>query len=333
MSAPVPPRCPPHPPAGHGTLPQRHPPGGRRAGAGSYGRRIPRAVLVRRWALVLATAIALLTAVIAPFALRSHQSEARAEQGNELTACQDSARQYDELVTRLYQLAGGGQNDLAAGSGDPGTVENYRALYSQVVADKLAPCSAAGSASELSGQASRHDAATSALRAKIDAVATGECPSGASASASCPSPHAATIDWVSPSGGKQPDLSGYRQLSVHVSLADQRVYVMSGSTVIYSMICSSGKGEDTPTGTFWVQNRGESFFNGTEQMGANYWVSWKNYGEFLFHSVPIDKNGNYIVSEALKLGHKASSGCIRLTVDDARWLYEQLPENTTVVIS
>lgn len=138
--------------------------------------------------------------------------------------------------------------------------------------------------------------------------------------------------WMLPSGGAYVDLSGVPDLNVDVSLADQRVYVRSGDTVIYTMICSTGLDGSTPAGDYTVQNRGETFFNPDENMGGNYWVSWANYGEYLFHTVPTDANGDYIVQEAEKLGVPASHGCVRLTVADAKWLYEQLPTGTPVHI-
>lgn len=304
--------------------------------------RIPRAVLVRRWALVIGCALALVIGIVLPIALHAHRPETRAAQAAALTQCQQEAKSYADLLAGLERSAGAGQSDLAAGTGEPATVAAYRALYASAKDAKQGECAASASAATLRTRASAYASARSSLQKKMDAAAdaaaSAACAGGASASPStCASASASSsaqaFDWVSPSGGTQPELSGYQELSVHVSLADQRVYVMSGSTVIYTMICSSGTGDATPTGSFQVQNRGTTFFNGSEGMGANYWVSWKNWGEYLFHSVPIDENGNYIASEALKLGHKASTGCIRLTVDDAKWLYEELPENTTVTIS
>ena len=138
--------------------------------------------------------------------------------------------------------------------------------------------------------------------------------------------------WMLPSGGDYVDLAKVDDLNIRVSIADQKVYIRSGDKVVYTMICSTGMDGSTPTGNYSVQNRGEDFFNGEENMGARYWVSWANYGEYLFHTVPTDSNGEYIVSEAEKLGVPASHGCVRLTVADAKWLYEQLPDNTPVVI-
>jgi hypothetical protein len=75
------------------------------------------------------------------------------------------------------------------------------------------------------------------------------------------------------------------------------------------MVASSGldtKPDDsTPKGTFYIQQeRGEWFYSPGYKEGAEYWVSWKNHGEFLFHSVPMDKNKQVKVSEAEKLSQK-----------------------------
>ncbi|MBM3713605.1 MAG: L,D-transpeptidase, partial [Actinobacteria bacterium] len=64
--------------------------------------------------------------------------------------------------------------------------------------------------------------------------------------------------------------------------------------------------------------------------GAYYWTRF--YGPYLIHSVPFDKNGNIISEEYAKLGSPASHGCVRLEVEDAKWLYEVLPLGINVSI-
>ena len=103
------------------------------------------------------------------------------------------------------------------------------------------------------------------------------------------------------------------------------------------MVTSSGldtsPDNSTPMGTFYVQSeKGEWFYNNSEHEGAKYYVSWKNHGEFLFHTVAMDKNGNVIEEEAKKLGQKASHGCFRLTISDTKWLYDHIPVKTKVVV-
>jgi lipoprotein-anchoring transpeptidase ErfK/SrfK len=146
------------------------------------------------------------------------------------------------------------------------------------------------------------------------------------------------VNWLMPTGGDYPVLGTNDNIWIKVSKEKQRVYIMNDNKIIYTMICSTGldtsPDTSTPEGTFYIQReRGTSFYNPSEQEGAKYWVSWKNNGEFLFHTVATDKNGNVIPSEAMKLGHKASHGCVRLAVPDAKWIYDNIKYNTKVVIS
>lgn len=146
------------------------------------------------------------------------------------------------------------------------------------------------------------------------------------------------VNWLMPTGGDYPVLRSNDPIWIKVSKEKQRVYIMSEDKSIYTMICSTGldtsPDTSTPEGTFYIQQeRGTSFYNSSEQEGAKYWVSWKNHGEFLFHSVATDINGNVIQSEAEKLGYKASHGCVRLAMPDAKWIYDNIRYNTKVVIS
>ncbi|NEG54576.1 L,D-transpeptidase [Bifidobacterium platyrrhinorum] len=143
---------------------------------------------------------------------------------------------------------------------------------------------------------------------------------------------AARARWNDPTGGVQPNLAQYANLSVDVSLVDQKVYVKSDGATIYTMIASTGIDDSTPHGTYTVDARGEHFYNASEGMGADYWVRF--YGPYLFHTVPTGQNfGDYLEDEALKLGRPASHGCVRLSIADAKWLYEQLPDGTPVTIA
>ena len=117
-----------------------------------------------------------------------------------------------------------------------------------------------------------------------------------------------------------------------VSLAKQRVYVKSGGQTIYTMIASTGVDDATPHGSYTIDTRGEHFYNAEEGMGADYWVQF--YGSYLFHSVPTGEAfGDYLPEEGAKLGQPASHGCVRLTVADAQWFYDQVPDGTLVTIA
>jgi lipoprotein-anchoring transpeptidase ErfK/SrfK len=145
------------------------------------------------------------------------------------------------------------------------------------------------------------------------------------------------IDWLKPSGGAYPRINPGERVWIKVSLNRQRVDIMEGERKAYTMVASTGldspADDRTPVGTFYVQReRGPSFYSAKVGEGARYWVSWLHHGEYLFHSVPTDKKGNIIASEAGKLGSKASHGCIRLSLSDAKWIYENIKYGAKVVI-
>lgn len=144
------------------------------------------------------------------------------------------------------------------------------------------------------------------------------------------------VDWKAPSENKPyPDVNKYSDLSIKVSTSKQKVFFMAGSKKLYTMRASTGSPENpTPTGHFKIQaERGAFFYSSQTKEGAKYYVSFKDHGIYLFHTVPTDQNGNFIKSEAEELGEKANShGCVRLSVADAKWLYENIKEGTNVEI-
>ena len=143
------------------------------------------------------------------------------------------------------------------------------------------------------------------------------------------------VDWLKPSQQVgYPDPAAHPDLSLEVSLQDQRVYVRDGSQLLYTMYASTGMDDSTPRGRFRIQNeRGDHFYNPGEGMGARYYTSFLNHGVFLFHSVPTDSKGGYIKEEADMLGIRPGShGCIRLTVPDARWIMQSVPTGTPVLV-
>lgn len=119
---------------------------------------------------------------------------------------------------------------------------------------------------------------------------------------------------------------------IDVSISEQKVRIYDNDTLIKEWTVSTGKNNSTPVGDFTIQNRGEWFFSEKYQEGAMWWVSFKDWGIYLFHSVPMDRNKNIIQEEADKLGSPASHGCIRLRVEHAKWIYDNIPEGTPVHI-
>jgi hypothetical protein len=102
---------------------------------------------------------------------------------------------------------------------------------------------------------------------------------------------------------------------------------------IKAMLCSVGeKGTETIRGTFQTKEK----YRWKLLMG-DVWgqYSTRIVGGILFHSVYYYENGNpasLATREYNKLGSAASHGCIRLTVGDAKWIYDNCAVGTTVVI-
>lgn len=131
------------------------------------------------------------------------------------------------------------------------------------------------------------------------------------------------INWRKPSESQAyPNVSAHPNMEFDVDTTAQRVYLRDNGKTLYTMYASTGMANSTPKGTYAIQaERGYSFYNAREQMGAHYYTSWLKHGKYLFHSVPTNANGNYIVSEAEKLGKEpASHGCVRVSVADAKWI-------------
>lgn len=117
-----------------------------------------------------------------------------------------------------------------------------------------------------------------------------------------------------------------------VNLQEQMVYIFSGSNhnwkMINSFACASGK-SSTPTikGHFNVGNKGASF----KAIGGaicKYYTQIS--GNYLFHSVLYDSNGNHITDGTL--GTTVSHGCIRLAIDNALYIYNNMPMGTEIWI-
>lgn len=102
-------------------------------------------------------------------------------------------------------------------------------------------------------------------------------------------------------------------------------------TVPYkAMICSTG-GNRTPMGSFKISSKytfKELFYKSYGQYCSRI------YGSILFHSSgnnSLNKN-DLNATDFNQLGEGVSHGCIRLTVADAKWIYDNCPSGTVVVV-
>ena len=93
--------------------------------------------------------------------------------------------------------------------------------------------------------------------------------------------------------------------------------------------CSPGK-PSTPTvsGTFTVQGKGYYFDSGKAR--CFYYTQFK--GNYLFHSVLYAQTSTPSRIIDGRLGMQLSHGCVRLDVNNAKWIYDNIPRGTKVVI-
>lgn len=91
-------------------------------------------------------------------------------------------------------------------------------------------------------------------------------------------------------------------------------------------ICSPGApATPTVTGEFTVTGKGYSFGNG---FTCYYYTQF--YGDYLYHSVLYYQNSFRVMDG--RLGMHLSHGCVRLDIDNAKWIYDNIPYGTKVVI-
>ena len=98
-----------------------------------------------------------------------------------------------------------------------------------------------------------------------------------------------------------------------------------------AMVCSTGLYNATPRGTFQISTK----YRWRELYGGVYGqYATRIHGGVLFHSVPYYRKdeGTLCTDKYNKLGQQASMGCVRLTVEDAKWIAENCPVGTTVEI-
>lgn len=123
---------------------------------------------------------------------------------------------------------------------------------------------------------------------------------------------------------------------VEISISKQRVYVYEWNYGAYdklvkTMICTTGAVETpTPLGTFKMGGPcGRWYYFKKYDCWAQY--AYRIKGGILFHSVLYSEKDESTLRQGSvnALGSRASHGCVRLKVEDAKWLYNNVPAGTT----
>jgi len=138
---------------------------------------------------------------------------------------------------------------------------------------------------------------------------------------------------ISPTNINTLNIESTTSYLIHVNLANQKTYIYKGKPDNWNLVrtcpCSTGiSGEDTPSGSFSIKEKGDWFFSDKYEQGGKYWSQIT--GDILFHSVPFAKDKTTVLDYTMN--KPSSHGCIRLSIDDAKWLYTNIPKGSKVII-
>ncbi len=127
--------------------------------------------------------------------------------------------------------------------------------------------------------------------------------------------------------------------SIKVNQGTNVVTVYRGSTPVKAMLCSVGLNGATPNGIRYITDKlrwhelmGPSWGQYCEHLSTSPNSVWSSY---LFHSVPYNRYRDprsMSASAYNMLGQAASHGCIRLNVESAKYIYDNVPIGTKVTI-
>ena len=102
---------------------------------------------------------------------------------------------------------------------------------------------------------------------------------------------------------------------------------------IKAMVCSTGReGHSTPLGTFAITGVKKTWCYMVDGTYGQYSSQFR--GNYLFHSICYKKANpaTMLTDEYNMLGGRASRGCVRLQVIDAKWIYDNCKAGTKVTI-
>ncbi len=114
---------------------------------------------------------------------------------------------------------------------------------------------------------------------------------------------------------------------------DQTLEIYRDGKLVQKSLASGGIWDSfTPKGVFKIESgrRGTWAYIPRFKQGMKYWVGFKD--TYLLHSVPYNQNHEVIQEEAIKLGQPSSHGCIRLPVEMSKYIYENVPDGSLVII-
>ena len=123
-----------------------------------------------------------------------------------------------------------------------------------------------------------------------------------------------------------------------VDLSDRRTYVYRwtgdgyGEQIDSFKCCVGAPSTPTPQGTFQGSGKAGGRWYYFKDFNCYAQYAWRIQGGILFHSVTYSRPSEDSGGSTRSLGRAESHGCVRLTVSDAKWIYDNCPAGTTVVV-
>lgn len=129
------------------------------------------------------------------------------------------------------------------------------------------------------------------------------------------------------------DIKSKTNRFIFTDVQKQVTYVFKGSNRNWVLekefLCSTGiDNKETLVGYFEVSTKAPWFFSPKYGQGGKNYVQFQ--GNYLYHSIPLASNQTTVLDYTL--GEPASHGCIRLDLEDSKWLYDNTNEGATVLI-
>lgn len=135
---------------------------------------------------------------------------------------------------------------------------------------------------------------------------------------------------------KVKDQTSYTKYLIAVSRDMNRVMVYSGKKgdwkPLYYWKCTDGaKATKTPSGSFLTPKTTpkKRYIGG--HITYTCWYATRVYKSIYFHSVLYNPRSKTSIQDG-RLGVSASHGCIRLSLDNAKWLYDNIQPQTRVIV-
>ena len=111
---------------------------------------------------------------------------------------------------------------------------------------------------------------------------------------------------------------------VVVGIAEQRMHIYEGDKKVYDFIISTGEpGNDTAVGEFEILNKIDLAYASTWNLDMPYWLGiyWSGPLQNGIHSLPTVRDTGQTLWDGY-LGQRVSYGCVILSDDDAKILYD-----------